>query len=213
MIGANGAGKTTTIKMLCGLLKPTAGTAQLAGQDRDLRSQALREKIGYMSQKFTLYEDLSILENLEFYAGVYGVPRAERKGKISWVLDISGLAGQEHRVVAGLPGGWRQRIAFGASVMHEPQILFLDEPTSGVDPLARRQFWRMIEAFAQDGVAILVTTHYMDEAEHCHRIGLIAAGKKAAEGTPSEVVASQPGARSLEDAFVAIVRSPERPAA
>jgi ABC-2 type transport system ATP-binding protein len=205
LLGANGAGKTTTIKMLCGLLPRTEGTVMLGGQEHDLRSPALRRRIGYMSQKFTLYEDLTVRENLDFYAGVYDVPRAERARKIAWVLESSGLEGHGDTVVGSLPGGWRQRVAFGASVMHEPELLFLDEPTSGVDPLARRQFWRLIEAFARDGTAVLVTTHYMDEAQHCGRIALMAEAHKVAEGTPSEVVASVPGARSLDDAFVAIV--------
>ncbi len=182
LLGANGAGKTTTIKMLCGLLPRTAGTAVLAGQDHDLRSPALRRRIGYMSQKFTLYEDLTIRENLEFYAGVYDVPRSERARKIAWVLESSGLTGHGETIVGSLPGGWRQRVAFGASVMHEPELLFLDEPTSGVDPLARRQFWRQIEAFARDGTAVLVTTHYMDEAEHCGRIALMAEAQRWRRG-------------------------------
>ncbi|MGK7908966.1 MAG: ATP-binding cassette domain-containing protein [Synechococcus sp.] len=193
LLGANGAGKTTTIKMLCGLLVPTSGDICLAGERGDLRRQAVRQRIGYMSQKFTLYDDLTIGENLEFYSGVYGIPRRFRKDRIAWVLETCGLVGREHLLTGRLPGGWKQRVAFGAAVMHEPDILFLDEPTSGVDPLARRQFWRSIEDFARQGTAVLVTTHYLEEAEHCQRIGLMVAGAIVAAGSPSEIKGSQPG--------------------
>jgi ABC-2 type transport system ATP-binding protein len=193
LLGANGAGKTTTIKMLCGLVPPTSGNIALAGQTQDLRSNALRRRIGYMSQKFTLYDDLSVVENLEFYCGVYEVPVRARKQKIDWVLEICGLTGQETMLTGRLPGGWKQRVAFGASVMHEPEILFLDEPTSGVDPLARRQFWRLINDLAQQGTAVLVTTHYLEEAEQCSRMGFMVAGEVVIEGSPSEIKAAQPG--------------------
>jgi len=193
LLGANGAGKTTTIKMLCGLLEPSSGEMSLAGQTHNLRSSELRRRIGYMSQKFTLYDDLSILQNLEFYCGVYGVPRKLRRSKIDWVLETCGLVGKEDMVTGQLPGGWKQRVAFGASVMHEPEILFLDEPTSGVDPLARRQFWRFINEFARAGTAVLVTTHYLEEAEQCNRMGFMVAGEVVAQGSPSEIKAAQPG--------------------
>ncbi|NJL90512.1 MAG: ABC transporter ATP-binding protein [Coleofasciculaceae cyanobacterium SM2_1_6] len=193
LLGANGAGKTTTIKMLCGLLEPSRGRMSLAGQRHNLRSRAVRQKLGYMSQRFTLYDDLTIQQNLEFYCGVYQVPRSQRPQKINWVLTICGLLGQEHLLTGQLPGGWKQRVAFGASVMHEPEILFLDEPTSGVDPLARRQFWRLINDFAQQGTAILVTTHYLEEAEQCHRLGFMVAGEVVAQGSPTEIKAAQPG--------------------
>ena len=193
LLGANGAGKTTTIKMLCGLLAAGGGDISLAGETQNLRRPELRRRIGYMSQKFTLYDDLSVVQNLEFYCGVYGVPRSERQDKIDWVLEICGLSGQETMLTGRLPGGWKQRVAFGASVMHEPEILFLDEPTSGVDPLARRQFWRLIEAFARQGTAVLVTTHYLEEAEHCNSMGFMVAGEVVAEGSPSQIKAAQPG--------------------
>jgi ABC-2 type transport system ATP-binding protein len=193
LLGANGAGKTTTIKMLCGLLEPTSGTMSLAGQTHNLRSSAVRKRIGYMSQKFTLYDDLSIVQNLEFYCGVYGVPSRLRRTKIDWVLATCGLVGKEDMLTGQLPGGWKQRVAFGASVMHEPEILFLDEPTSGVDPLARRQFWRFINDFARSGTAVLVTTHYLEEAEQCNRMGFMVAGEVVAQGSPSEIKAAQPG--------------------
>jgi ABC-2 type transport system ATP-binding protein len=193
LLGANGAGKTTTIKMLCGLLPATSGEVTLAGETGELRSAAVRQKIGYMSQKFTLYDDLTIDQNLEFYCGVYGVPRQQRRAKKSWVLEMSDLQGQADRMTGDLPGGWKQRVAFGASVMHEPKIVFLDEPTSGVDPLARRQFWRWINEFARNGMAILVTTHYLEEAEQCHRLGFMVAGELVAQGTPRQVKDEQPG--------------------
>lgn len=193
LLGANGAGKTTTIKMLCGLLPPTSGEVILAGQRNNLRNPEVRRRIGYMSQKFTLYDDLSVVQNLEFYCGVYGVPTSQRRSRIDWVLATCGLVGQEDMITGRLPGGWKQRVAFGASVMHEPEILFLDEPTSGVDPLARRQFWRLIEDFARQGTAVLVTTHYLEEAEHCHRMGFMVAGEVVAQGSPSQIKAEQPG--------------------
>lgn len=193
LLGANGAGKTTTIKMLCGLLEPSGGEITLAGHTNNLRSPALRQRIGYMSQKFTLYDDLSVVQNLKFYCGVYGVPRSQRRDKIDWVLAICGLEGQENMLTGRLPGGWKQRVAFGASVMHEPEILFLDEPTSGVDPLARRQFWRLIEDLTRQGTAVLVTTHYLEEAEHCNHLGFMVAGEVVAQGSPSEIKAAQPG--------------------
>jgi ABC-2 type transport system ATP-binding protein len=193
LLGANGAGKTTTIKMLCGLLSASGGEISLAGRSQDLRNPNLRQKIGYMSQKFTLYDDLSVIENLEFYCGVYGVPQRYRREKIDWVLETVGLTGRETMLTGRLPGGWKQRVAFGASVMHEPEILFLDEPTSGVDPLARRQFWRLINDLARRGTAVLVTTHYLEEAEQCHRMGFMVAGEVVIQGSPSQIKAAQPG--------------------
>ena len=193
LLGANGAGKTTTIKMLCGLLAASRGDISLGGETGNLRSPDLRRRIGYMSQKFTLYDDLTILQNLEFYSGVYGVPQKLRREKINWVIATCGLVGQENMLTGQLPGGWKQRVAFGASVMHEPDILFLDEPTSGVDPLARRQFWKLINDFARNGTAILVTTHYLEEAEQCNRMSFMVAGETVIEGTPSSIKAAQPG--------------------
>ncbi|SRR5579883_839127 len=193
LLGANGAGKTTTIKMLCGLLAASSGKVSLVGETSQLRSAAVRQKLGYMSQKFTLYDDLTIGENLEFYCGVYGVPRRYRQAKKNWVLQMSDLEGQENRLTGDLPGGWKQRVAFGAAVMHEPKVVFLDEPTSGVDPLARREFWRWINHFASEGMAVLVTTHYLEEAEQCHRLGFMVAGELVAQGTPRQVKQEQPG--------------------
>jgi ABC-2 type transport system ATP-binding protein len=193
LLGANGAGKTTTIKMLCGLLAASSGKVILAGETGQLRSAKVRQKIGYMSQKFTLYDDLTIEENLEFYCGVYGIPRRHRQAKKKWVLQMSDLEGQENKLTAHLPGGWKQRVAFGAAVMHEPLVVFLDEPTSGVDPLARREFWRWINEFVREGMAILVTTHYLEEAEQCHRLGFMVAGELVAQGTPRSIKQEQAG--------------------
>jgi ABC-2 type transport system ATP-binding protein len=193
LLGANGAGKTTTIKMLCGLLQPSAGTVELAGARGDVRAPEVRQRIGYMSQRFSLYDDLTIRENLRFFAGVYGVPEGERDDKMRWVLAFSGLEGQQDRITGRLPGGWKQRVAFGAAIMHEPSVLFLDEPTSGVDPLARRAFWRTINRLADAGTAILVTTHYLEESEQCNRLGFMVAGRLVAEGSPSAIKSRQPG--------------------
>jgi ABC-2 type transport system ATP-binding protein len=193
LLGANGAGKTTTIRMLCGLLEPTSGSMELAGSFGNLRTESIRKRIGYMSQKFSLYEDLTIRENLDFFAGVYGVPAEQREEKIRWVLSFSGLDGKQDQITGSLPGGWKQRVAFGAAIMHEPDILFLDEPTSGVDPLARRAFWTLINRLADTGAAILVTTHYLEEAEQCNRLGMMVAGELVAEGTPTGIKAQQSG--------------------
>lgn len=193
LLGANGAGKTTTIKMLCGLLPATQGGMSLAGETQNLHRAEVRSRLGYMSQKFTLYDDLTIRQNLEFYCGVYSIPRKLHREKIDWVLETCGLVGRENQMTGSLPGGWKQRVAFGASVMHEPDILFLDEPTSGVDPLARRQFWRLIRDFARQGTAVLVTTHYLEEAENCNRLAFMVAGEIVAEGSPTQIKAAQPG--------------------
>jgi len=197
LLGANGAGKTTTIKMLCGLVEPSEGEAKLAGEVGELRSEGVRQEVGYMSQKFSLYDDLTIDENLDFFAGVYRVPPEQRAARKRWVLEFAGLEGQGGQLTGSLPGGWKQRVAFGAAIMHEPRVLFLDEPTSGVDPIARRAFWAMINQLADRGTAILVTTHYLEEAEQCNRLGFMVAGELVAEGTPSGVKAAQ-GGRVLE---------------
>jgi ABC-2 type transport system ATP-binding protein len=197
LLGANGAGKTTTIKMLCGLLEPSEGDVELAGERGALRSEAVRQQVGYMSQRFSLYDDLTIEENLDFFAGVYLVPPERRAERKRWVLEFAGLAGRGGQLTGSLPGGWKQRVAFGAAVMHEPRVLFLDEPTSGVDPIARRAFWTMINRLADSGTAILVTTHYLEEAEQCNRLGFMVGGELVAEGTPTGIKAAQ-GGRVLE---------------
>jgi ABC-2 type transport system ATP-binding protein len=175
------------------LLEASTGSMQLAGERGAFRSTDIRQQIGYMSQKFSLYDDLSIGENLDFFGGVYGVPAEELKEKERWVMDFSGLEGKEHLITGSLPGGWKQRVAFGSAIMHEPGIVFLDEPTSGVDPLARRAFWMMINHLADAGTAVLVTTHYLEEAEQCNRLGFMVAGELLVEGSPSEIKTRQEG--------------------
>jgi ABC-2 type transport system ATP-binding protein len=196
LLGANGAGKTTAIKIICGLIDPTSGSVSLMGKSRGLRSAEVRSRIGYMSQKFALYDDLTISENLDFYARLYGVDESVREERKKWVLELSELKGEERMLTKSLPGGWKQRVAFGAAVMHEPDAIFLDEPTSGVDPLARRAMWRMINEFADRGAGILVVTHYLEEAEQCNNIGFMVAGEIIAHGTPSSVKADMKGTMS-----------------
>jgi ABC-2 type transport system ATP-binding protein len=183
-LGPNGSGKTTTIRMLCGLLAPTGGVGRVLGLDVARQAEQIRAQIGYMSQKFSLYGDLTVRENMEFYAAVYGVPRGERNARIAELVAMAGLAGREDELTGNLSGGWRQRLALGCAIVHRPRVLFLDEPTSGVDPEARRVFWDLIYELAATGVTVFVTTHFMDEAEHCNRIGLMYAGRLVALDTP-----------------------------
>jgi len=183
-LGPNGSGKTTTIRMLCGLLKPTEGTAQVMGFDVNQNPEAVKTQIGYMSQKFGLYDDLTARENLEFYAGVYEIPLAEEKSRIQEVIHMAGLDAHADNLTRDLSGGWRQRLALGCAMLHRPPLMFLDEPTSGVDPVARREFWDLIYQLAAQGATIFVTTHYMDEAEHCNRVGFMYRGKLLAFDTP-----------------------------
>ncbi len=184
-LGPNGAGKSTTIRMLCGILRPSAGTGTVGGFDILRQTEQLKSNIGYMSQRFSLYEDLTVRENLLFFAGVYSVRGAQRAARITWALEMAGLRGREHLKTADLAGGWRQRLALGCAVLHEPPILFLDEPTSGVDPASRRNFWEMIGELSDRGITVFVTTHYMDEAEHCDELALIYGGKVVATGAPA----------------------------
>ena len=186
-IGPNGAGKSTAIRMLCGLLRPSEGSASVAGFDVATRPQDVREHIGYMSQKFSLYGDLTVRENLRFFGGIYRVPRRDIGERMAFAVAMAGLAGREDALVGTLAGGWKQRLALGCAILHRPPVLFLDEPTSGVEPEARRRFWDLIHDLAADGVTVLVSTHYMDEAEYCNRITLIDRGKLVAIGSPSEL--------------------------
>jgi ABC-2 type transport system ATP-binding protein len=186
-LGPNGAGKSTTIRMLCGLLKPTSGRAMVAGYDVSRNPEAVRQNIGYMSQKFSLYDDLTVIENLRLFAGLYSVPSEDLQSRIEWALTMANLKGQENLITGTLPGGWKQRLALGCAVLHKPPVIFLDEPTSGVDPITRRQFWDLIHQMAEAGVTVFVTTHYMEEAEYCNRLALIFRGKLVALGTPSEL--------------------------
>jgi ABC-2 type transport system ATP-binding protein len=189
-LGPNGAGKTTTIRMLTGLLPPTSGRAVVAGHDIASDAPALRGRIGYMSQSFSLYGDLTVDENIELYAGLYGLGRHERRGRRDWAIRLAGLEGRERAPTGELPLGFKQRLALGCAVLHEPAVLFLDEPTSGVDPVARRVFWDLIHGMAGTGTTILVSTHYMEEAEYCHRLILMNRGRLIAEGTPAALRAS-----------------------
>jgi len=184
-LGSNGAGKSTTIRMLCGLLEPTSGVAVVDGVDVGRDPEGVKQRIGYMSQKFSLYEALTVDENIHFFGGVYGLDRARLDARRRFVLDMAGLAGRERTRTSDLAGGWRQRLALGCAILHEPRIVFLDEPTGGVDALSRREFWKLIDRLSDDGVTVLVTTHYLDEAEHCNRLAIIHAGKLAAIGTTS----------------------------
>ncbi|MBI5570058.1 MAG: ABC transporter ATP-binding protein [Desulfomonile tiedjei] len=186
-LGPNGAGKTTTIKILCGLLKPSSGKASVGGYDVATQPEEIKENIGYMSQRFSLYEDLTVQENLEFFGGVYGLDPAKQQERERWVLEMAGLSGMTRNRTRELPLGWKQRLALGCAVLHEPPILFLDEPTSGVDPVSRRGFWDLINTLAIQGVTVFVTTHYMDEAEYCNRLALMNRGKIIALGTPDEL--------------------------
>ena len=186
-LGSNGAGKSTTIRMLCGLLQPTAGTARVGGVDVGTDPEGVKRRIGYMSQRFSLYELLTVDQNITFFGGIYGLDRDRLARRREFVLEMAGLRGRERTLARDLSGGWRQRLALGCAVLHEPPILFLDEPTGGVDPLSRRQFWRLIDSLSSSGVTVLVTTHYLDEAERCHRVALIHAGRLAAIGTIPEV--------------------------
>ncbi|MHB1230554.1 MAG: ABC transporter ATP-binding protein [Halothiobacillus sp.] len=197
-IGPNGAGKSTTIRMLCGLLQPTEGQAFVAGFNVGRQPEAVREHIGYMSQKFSLYGDLTVRENLRFFGGLYRVPRHDRGERMAFAIAMAGLAGREDVLVRTLASGWKQRLALGCAILHRPPVLFLDEPTSGVEPEARRQFWDLIHELAAGGVTTLVSTHYMDEAEYCNRVALINRGKLVAIGSPSELRGHQLGGELFE---------------
>jgi ABC-2 type transport system ATP-binding protein len=209
LLGPNGSGKTTTIRMLCGLLEPTSGTATVAGLDVTREPDRIKERIGYMSQKFGLYEDLTVAENLQFYAGIYGLPNAAWRERVNEVVGFLGLAARLGQLVGTLSGGWKQRLALGCALLHKPAVLFLDEPTAGVDPAARRNFWRTIHTLAREGTTVIVTTHYMDEAEQCGRLAMLSQGHLIALGTPAEV-AAQVGGKSLEDAFVILQQRDEQ---
>ena len=207
-LGPNGAGKSTTIRMLCGIIAPTAGSGRVAGFDLVREPERVKQAIGYMSQRFSLYPDLTPFENVRFYLGIYDVPAAEWAERVDWVFAMTRLQEVRDRPTRELPPGWRQRLALGCALLHRPRLLFLDEPTSGVDPITRRRFWDFIRRLTAEGVTVFVTTHYMDEARHCNRVVMINAGRIVAGGTPEEIVAralpGQPGA-DLNDAFVALM--------
>jgi ABC-2 type transport system ATP-binding protein len=207
-LGPNGAGKSTTIRMLCGIISPSAGSGHVAGYDIFTQPEEIKQAIGYMSQKFSLYLDMTPFENIRFYLGIYDVPSRFWKKRTEEVLKITRLTDVQDRLTRELPPGWRQRLALGCALLHQPKLLFLDEPTSGVDPITRRHFWEFIKQLTQEGVTVFVTTHYMDEAKHCNRVVMINAGKIVASGPPADIIHNvlpdQPDA-DLNDAFVKLM--------
>jgi ABC-2 type transport system ATP-binding protein len=208
-LGANGSGKSTTIRMLCGIITPTSGTGTVAGYDMMREPEGIKQAIGYMSQKFSLYEDLTPYENVRFYLGIYSVPQNQWPERVDWILNMTRLQEVRNRLTRELPPGWRQRLALGCALLHKPQILFLDEPTSGVDPITREHFWTFIRQLAARGITVFVTTHYMDEARFCERIVMINAGNIVAAGSPSEIItAACPGEpdADLDDAFITLMK-------
>jgi ABC-2 type transport system ATP-binding protein len=207
-LGPNGSGKSTTIRMLCGILTPTSGSGHVAGHDIVKEPEEIKKSIGYMSQKFSLYEDLGPYENIRFYLGIYAVPENQWKERIDWILDMTQLGEARNRYTRELPQGWRQRLALGCALLHRPDILFLDEPTSGVDPITRQHFWDFIRQLAAEGITVFVTTHYMDEARHCGRIVMINEGKIVAVGSPAEIIAAACPGRpdaDLNEAFITLM--------
>jgi ABC-2 type transport system ATP-binding protein len=213
-LGPNGAGKSTTIRMLCGILAPSSGSGTVAGFDIRTQPERIKANIGYMSQKFSLYQDLTVEENIDFYAGIYCIPPEKKRRRKEWVIEMSGLAEHRRRPTAVLSGGWKQRLALGCAIIHEPPIVFLDEPTSGVDPISRRQFWDLIYELSGQGVTVFVTTHYMDEAEYCDRLGMIYRGELIALDTPRALKTAAMGTGnvmpSLEDVFVSLIEAHDR---
>jgi ABC-2 type transport system ATP-binding protein len=205
ILGPNGAGKSTTIRMLCGILDPTSGGGTVAGCDIVREAERIKERIGYMTQRFSLYEDLTVLENLSFYAGIYGVPLRTRRARVDAVLESTGLTDRRRQLAGTLSGGWKQRVALACATIHEPQLLFLDEPTAGVDPVSRREFWERIYAISAQGTTAVLTTHYMDEAERCHRLAFIFGGSLLDVGTPDEIV----DRRALRVAELEVDKGPE----
>ncbi|MFN8336054.1 MAG: ABC transporter ATP-binding protein [Cyclobacteriaceae bacterium] len=208
-LGANGAGKTTAMRMLCGLSKPSSGNATIAGYDVYRETEEIKKNIGYMSQKFSLYEDLTVLENIRFFGGIYGLTNNQLKTKSEELIERLGLESEAKKLVGSLPLGWKQKLSFSVAVLHEPKIVFLDEPTGGVDPVTRRQFWDLIYAAAENGVTIFVTTHYMDEAEYCNRISIMVDGKVEALDSPTQLKRNF-NARSMDEVFYQLARGAKR---
>lgn len=208
-LGANGAGKTTAMRMLCGLSYPTSGKATVAGFDVYKEQEKIKKSIGYMSQKFSLYENLTVKENIEFYGGVYGLKRKEINEKLKIVLRELDMEEMKNKLVKSIPLGWKQKLAFSTAIFHEPKIVFLDEPTGGVDPITRRQFWNMIYGAAERGITVFVTTHYMDEAEYCNRISLMVDGRIEAFDTPANLKKTHHAA-SMDEVFYSLARKAKR---
>ncbi len=204
-LGANGAGKTTAIRILCGLSKPTSGDLNVAGFDVYTQTESIKKNIGYMSQKFSLYEDLTVIENIRFYGGIYGLSDKKISRKAEELLEKLEMTQSKNKLIASLPLGWKQKLAFSVAVLHEPKIVFLDEPTGGVDPITRRQFWDMIYQAAHNGITVFVTTHYMDEAEYCDRVSIMVQGKIAALDTPQNLK-KQFNSKNMDQVFVKIAR-------
>jgi ABC-2 type transport system ATP-binding protein len=204
-LGANGAGKSTAMRMLCGLLKPTSGIATVAGFDVYKETEKIKRRIGYMSQKFSLYDDLTIIENIQFYGGIYGLSKKQIIEKSNVLIEKLKLGDIKNELIASLPLGWKQKLAFSVAIIHEPEIVFLDEPTGGVDPITRRQFWELIYETAARGITVFVTTHYMDEAEYCNRISIMTTGVIEAMGSPGELKKKY-NSESIDDVFVKIAR-------
>jgi ABC-2 type transport system ATP-binding protein len=207
-LGPNGSGKSTTIRMLCGLLVPTSGKGTVLGYDVMKESEEIKQRIGYMSQKFSLYEDLTVEENLDFYAGIYDINGSLRKQRKAELIEMAGLTGREKQIAGSLSGGWKQRLALSCALLHRPELLILDEPTAGVDPVSRRIFWDVIHDLAKQGITVLVTTHYMDEAQTCDWIGFIFYGNLLAQGSPQELI-DRLQANNLEDVFITLVKQEE----
>lgn len=205
-LGANGAGKTTAIRMLCGLLRPTSGQATVGGFDVYAQTEKIKQNIGYMSQLFSLYKDLTVKENIRFYAGIYGLSASRIKEKSTQLITRLGMTAMANELVADLPLGWKQKLAFSVAIIHQPKIVFLDEPTGGVDPITRRQFWDLIYEAAEEGITVFVTTHYMDEAEYCDRISMMVDGRIAALDTPAELK-KQFGVESMDEVFYELARN------
>lgn len=206
-LGPNGAGKSTTIRMLCGILRPTSGTGIVGGYRIDTQPEEIKKIIGYMSQKFTLYQDLTVEENIDFYGGIHRLSSSEKKEQKKWILKMAGLQGRENSLTKELSGGWKQRLSLGCAILHQPQILFLDEPTASVDPASRRDFWDLIYHLAEEGTTIFVTSHYMDEVERCHRIAILYSGKIIALDSPKKLKSkfTQKEDSSLEDVFISAI--------
>lgn len=211
-LGPNGAGKSTTIRMLCGIIRPTSGTGRVGGYQIDTQPEEIKKIIGYMSQKFTLYQELTVEENIDFYGGIHQLASSEKEERKKWVLRMSGLEGKENSLTRELSGGWKQRLSLGCAILHQPEILFLDEPTASVDPVSRRDFWELIYDLSAKGTTVFVTSHYMDEVERCHRIAIISTGKIIALGTSKELKEefTQKEYSTLEEVFISAIKRQEK---
>lgn len=207
-LGPNGAGKSTTIRMLCGILRPTSGKGTVGGFSIDAQPEEIKKIIGYMSQRFTLYGDLTVEENIDFYGGIHGLSPSTKEERKKWVIKMAGLIGRENSLTRELAGGWKQRLSLGCAILHRPEILFLDEPTASVDPISRRDFWDLIYILSEEGTTVFVTSHYMDEVERCHRLAILYSGKIIADGSPKELKKKFTGAEesTLEDVFLSAIK-------